>query len=84
MLTLPRWLPVAMYLESGEKATVHASTTEESKERLKPKKMLKSGHHHNALCLPFPQMNYNPDFFTHHQSENTKAADQTLAWQSAS
>lgn len=26
MLTLPRWLPVAMYLESGEKATVHAST----------------------------------------------------------
>lgn len=23
-------------------------------------------------------------FFTHHQSENTKAADQTLAWQSAS
>lgn len=26
MLTFPRWLPVAMYLESGEKATVHAST----------------------------------------------------------
>ena len=26
MLTFPRWLPVAMYLESGEKATVQAST----------------------------------------------------------
>lgn len=26
MLTLPRWLPVAMYLESGENATAQAST----------------------------------------------------------
>lgn len=27
MFTLPRWLPVAMYFESGENATVQASTT---------------------------------------------------------